>query len=228
MGRCRWRPELYLPEFLPYFKKSVQFTPPKQGARANNATPLYHESLFSDSGGPLQVSYPNFASPSASWISRGLNALGLKELPGGLQDGNLLGWTWIAETIEPTTQVRLTSESSMLREALRLNDNLIVYQNTLAKRVMFDAPKTATGVMMETSGFGSGSVTYAIKATKEVIISSGAFRSPQMLMVSGIGHAATLRENKVDVVADRPGVGHDMWDHIFFGPAYDVESITHS
>lgn len=216
------------PDFLPYFKKSVHFTPPNQGARASNATPLYDESLFSNAGGPLQISYPNFASPSASWISRGLNALGLRELPGGLQDGNLLGWTWIAETIEPTTQVRSTSESSMLREALRLNDNLVVYQNTLAKRVMFDASKTATGVMVETSGFGSGSVTYAINATKEVIISSGAFRSPQMLMVSGIGPAATLRENKVDIVADRPGVGQDMWDHIFFGPAYEVETITHS
>ena len=215
-------------EFLTYFQRSVHFSPPNQGARATNATPLYDASLFSSTGGPLQVSYPNFASPAASWISLGLNAIGIKELPGGLQDGNLLGWAWITDTIDPTTQVRSTSESSMLREALQLNDNLVVYQNTLAKRIAFDASKKATGVLVETSGFGSGSITYAINATKEVIVSSGAFRSPQMLMVSGIGPAETLRSNGIEQIVDLPGVGQNMWDHIFFGPTYDVNTVTHS
>ena len=214
--------------FLTYFKKSVQFSPPNQGARAINATPLYDESLFSPSGGPLQVSYPNFASPSASWIALGLSAIGIKELPGGLQDGKLLGWTWIADTIAPDKQTRSTSESSMLREALQLNSNLVVYQNTLAKRVLFDDSKKATGVMVETSGFGSGSVTYAINATQEVIVSSGAFRSPQMLMVSGIGPAETLQSSGIEVLANLPGVGQNMWDHIFFGPTYDVNTVTHN
>lgn len=214
--------------FLTYFKKSVQFSPPNQGARAANATPLYDTSVFSSSGGPLHVSYPNFASPSASWLSLGFNMLGITELPGGLQDGNLLGWTWVANTIDPATQVRSTSESSMLREALQLNDNLVVYQNTLAKRILFDDTKSATGVMVEVSGVGSGSITYIINATKEVIVSSGAFRSPQILMVSGIGPAETLESNGIEVLADRPGVGQNMWDHPYFGPSYDVKTVTHS
>ena len=67
-----------------------------------------------------------------------------------------------------------------------------------------------------------------IHANQEVIASSGSFRSPQMLMVSGIGPAATLRNNGIDVIADRPGVGQNMWDHFFFGPAYDVNTVTHS
>ena len=213
--------------FLTYLKKSVQFSPPNQGARAANATPLYDRSAYSSSGGPLQVSYPNFASPAASWLSLGLNAIGLKQLP-GMENGNLLGWTWIAQTIDPTTQVRSTSESSFLREALQLNDNLLVYRDTLAKKVLFDVNKKATGVMVESSGLGSGSVTYTIHANQEVIVSSGSFRSPQMLMVSGIGPAATLRSNGIDVIADRPGVGQNMWDHIFFGPAYDVNTVTHN
>ena len=213
---------------LTYFKKSVQFSPPNQGARAANATPLYDASVFSSSGGPLHVSYPNFASPSASWLSLGFNTIGLTELPGGLQDGNLLGWTWVANTIDPVTQIRSTSESSMLREALQLNDNLVVYHNTLAKKIVFDDTKTATGVIVEASGVGSGSITYMIKATNEVIVSSGAFRSPQMLMVSGVGPAATLQSNGIEVLADRPGVGQNMWDHPFFGPSYDVKTVTHS
>ena len=213
--------------FLTYLKKSVHFSPPNQGARALNATPLYDASAYSSTGGPLQVSYPNFASPAASWLSLGLSAIGLKQLP-GMSSGNLLGWTWISETIDAITQVRSTSESSFLREALQLNDNLLVYRETLAKKVLFDANRKATGVIVETSGLGSGSVTSTIKANEEVIVSSGSFRSPQMLMVSGIGPAATLRSNGIDVIADRPGVGRNMWDHIFFGPAYDVNTVTHS
>ena len=214
-------------KLLTYLKKSVHFSPPIQGARTANATPVYDTSAYSSSGGPLQVSYPNFASPAASWLSLGLSAIGLKQLP-GMEDGNLLGWTWIAQTIDPTTQVRSTSESSFLREALQLNDNLLVYRDTLVKKVLFDVNKKATGVLVQTSGLGSGSVTYTIHANQEVIVSSGSFRSPQMLMVSGVGPAATLRSNGIDVIADRPGVGQNMWDHIFFGPAYDVDTVTHN
>ena len=144
--------------FLTYLKKSVHFSPPNQGARALNATLVYDVSAYSGSGGPLQVSYPDFASPAASWLSLGLNAIGLKQLP-GMSSGNLLGWTWIAQTIDPITQVRSTSESSFFREALQLNNNLLVYRETLAKKVLFDDNRKATGVMMETSGVGSGSVT---------------------------------------------------------------------
>ena len=213
---------------LTYFKKSVSFSPPNPGARYANSTPKYDLSLFSSSGGPLKVSYPNFASPSASWLALGLDAIGIKQLPGGLQDGNLLGWTWITDTIDPVLQTRSTSETSMLRDALALNDNLVVFRDTLAKQVLFDSSKTATGVIVETTGVGSGSVTYPINATKEVIVSSGSFRSPQMLMVSGIGPAATLQANGIEVLSDLAGVGQNMWDHIFYGPSYDVNTVTHN
>ena len=217
-----------LPNFLPYFKRSVQFSPPNKGARAANATPLYDQTLFSTTGGPLHVSYPNFASPAASWLALGLNAIGLKELAGGMQDGKLLGWTWITDTIDPVTQVRSTSESSFLREAIQRNDNLDVYRTTLAKRITFDSTKKATGVVVETTGLGSATVTYRINATKEVIVSSGTFRSPQLLMVSGVGPAATLKENGIEVIADLPGVGQNMWDHVFFGPSFRTNTPTHS
>lgn len=49
--------------FLPYFKKSVKFTPPNTKLRAANSTVQYNPSAFTSSGGPLQVSYPNYAQP---------------------------------------------------------------------------------------------------------------------------------------------------------------------
>ena len=214
--------------FLPYFKKSVHFSPPNQNLRAANATPVFNSTLFSSSGGPLQVSWPNFASPAASWVALGANALGLQELPGGMQDGNLLGWSWIANTIDPSTQIRSTSETSFLREALEQTSGLTVYQNSLAKRVLFKPDKTAHAVEVESAALGSSSVRYTINATKEVIIASGSFRSPQLLMVSGIGPTAALQDNGIEVLVDRPGVGQGMWDHVFSGPSYNVDTVTHN
>lgn len=214
--------------FLEYFKRSADFTPLPNGTRPANATPKYDEAYFSPNGGPLQVSFPEFASPSASWLALGLNALGLGELPACMMDGDLLGWAWITNTIDPYDQIRSTAERSYLRDAMRKTYNLLVYQNTLAKKIHFSSNGTANAVEVEAAAFGSGSVTYTLNATKEVIVSAGSMRSPQLLMVSGIGPAATLREHNIDVLADRPGVGQNMWDHLFFGPSYEVNTVTHS
>jgi len=45
-------------------------------------------------------------------------------------------------------------------------------------------------------------------------------------MVSGVGPKETLQKFKIDVVADRPGVGQNMWDHVMFGPSYEVNFHT--
>ena len=65
-----------------------------------------------------------------------------------------------------------------------------------------------------------------LTARREVILSAGAFQSPQLLMVSGVGPAPLLTSLGIPVVADRPGVGQNMTDHVFFGPSYRVKVDT--
>ena len=72
----------------------------------------------------------------------------------------------------------------------------------------------------------SNLIPYTIKATKEVILSAGAFQSPQLLMVSGVGPAQQLQQFNIPIVVDSPGVGQNMQDHIFFGPSYRVNLVT--
>ncbi|WP_336325709.1 GMC family oxidoreductase [Halovenus sp. HT40] len=80
----------------------------------------------------------------------------------------------------------------------------------------------ATGVEYERAG-GTGSVD----AEKEVIVSAGAINSPQLLMLSGIGPAEHLEEMGIDVVADLPGVGKNLQDHLYVPVVYDsAEPIT--
>jgi choline dehydrogenase-like flavoprotein len=62
-----------------------------------------------------------------------------------------------------------------------------------------------------------------VRAAREVILSAGVFGSPQLLMLSGIGPAAHLREHGIDVVADLP-VGDNLHDHMFVPLTYVMKS----
>lgn len=190
--------------FLPYFEKSLDFQPPDPSKRATNATPEYDLASFGKGGGPLSVTFSNYAQAISSWVQKGLEEIGIPPIQ-GFTSGKLIGSSYVLETIQASNQVRESSETAFLQPALN-RSNLIVYQSTLGKRVLFNQKKTATGVQVDSDGLG-----YTLSARKEVILSAGAFQSPQMLMVSGVGPAASLQKHNIPVVADRPGVGQNMW-----------------
>lgn len=60
---------------------------------------------------------------------------------------------------------------------------------------------------------------YQIKAKNEIIISAGAFQTPQLLKLSGIGPKSELTAFNIDLIADLPGVGQNLYDH-FNAPLY--------
>ena len=70
--------------------------------------------------------------------------------------------------------------------------------------------KRATGVTYK----DRGGAWHTVTAREEIVLSGGAINSPQLLMLSGIGEAAHLQEHGIDVVADLPGVGKNMQDHL--------------
>ncbi|KAF2997155.1 hypothetical protein E8E13_005383 [Curvularia kusanoi] len=207
---------------LPYFKKSVKFTPPNTRLRAANASAEYRADAFDASGGPLDVSYANYAGPFSSYMEGGMNSIGIPTRE-DFNSGDLLGSQYCSSTIKPSTQTRASSQATFL-EAAKNRPNLKVYTLTQAKKILFDSNKRATGVQIP-GLFGS---TSTLTAKREVILSAGAFQSPQLLMISGVGPAEQLGKFNIPVVADRRGVGQNMQDHIFFGPSYryKVETFT--
>ncbi|GIZ39404.1 hypothetical protein CKM354_000278900 [Cercospora kikuchii] len=205
--------------WLPFFQKSVRFSPPGP-TRASNATTGFDASAFNANGGPLDVSYANYAGPFSSWIEGSLNEIGVPTNDEGFNSGNLFGAQYCSSTINPSDQKRESSQTSFLDAAAR-RPNLRVFTLTKAKKILFEN-KRATGVRVTSGGF----IPYTIRARKEVILSAGAFQSPQLLMVSGIGPASTLRRFNIPVIQDLAGVGQNMWDHIFFGPSYRVKVET--
>ena len=208
--------------FLKYFQRSATFTPPNSTLRAANASvPLPAPGAFSDIGGPVQVTVPNWANSLAGWVRNGLLSLGLPDIQDYVS-GTLIGSQFNYHCENPTDQTRSSSETAYLRLALSTTD-LVVYKNALAKRVVFDDNKRANGVEIDIGG-----LTSMLAAKQEVIVSAGVFQSPQMLMVSGVGPKDTLQELNIPIVQDLPGVGQNMWDHWYFGPSYTVNVETHS
>ncbi len=208
-------------QLLPYFEKSLKFTPPNMDLRFANGTPEYDPTVLGDGSGPLSLTFSNYVQVFGTWATKGLQEIGFPIVK-GFQSGFLTGQSYSMFTINATTMTRDSSETSFLRRGLAY-PNYMVYQSTMATKILFDANKKATGVIVDTQG-----AVYTLSATKEVILTAGAFGSPQILMLSGVGPATTLQQNGIPVVADRPGVGQNMQDHIYFGPSYRVNGLTFS
>lgn len=151
---------------LPYFQKSPSFTSPDYAKRGPGSSVTYSQDALIASGGPLRVSYTNFYQPFSAYFKQALQDLGLKNIP-GLNSGSLLGFSEFTLTVDPKTGIRSSSETSFLQEAIAAT-TLQVYQKTVAKRIIFDSGKRASGVVVATAG-----VSYELSARKEVILSAG-------------------------------------------------------
>ncbi len=85
--------------------------------------------------------------------------------------------------------------------------NLAIYAESQARRIFFEG-RQAVGV-----AFSRGGREERLYARREVILSAGAFGSPQLLMVSGVGPAEALKSFGIEVVQDAPDVGANLQDH---------------
>lgn len=94
--------------------------------------------------------------------------------------------------------------------------NLEVKTGAHATRLVFDG-RRATGVE-----YRQGGETRTARAAREVILAAGAVQSPQLLQLSGVGRGADLQALGIPVVADIPGVGENLQDHLQFRLIYKV------
>lgn len=215
------------PNLLPFYKKSAHYTPPS--IPYPNSSNVQDPRAFEPSGGPLQVSFGKYDDPFGTWAQVAFQAVGQAAIK-GFNLGKIIGSAYLSLTVNPVNGHRSSSEASYLQSAKSPN-NLIIYNNTLAQRIIFTGRQnTAQGVLVspwKSYGQESGP-TYYVGAKKEVILSTGAFQSPQLLMVSGIGPRAILESQGITVLKDLPGVGQNMQDHVFWGTSFQVDVPTSS
>ncbi|KAA1078616.1 hypothetical protein PGT21_021418 [Puccinia graminis f. sp. tritici] len=203
------------------YQKSVSFTAPKHDLRQELPEAQYDHLAFTQANGPVQLSYPNMAQPFSKYMQLSLNEKGIPTCQ-DFNGGTLSGVQYSSATIDPKDGHRSTSRAFFA--AARSRSNLVVYTTAMVKRIIFDesTPPRAEGIEFVYTLTG---VSDKLLAKKEVIVSAGAFQTPQLLMVSGIGPKDQLTANQIPILVENPNVGQGMQDHIFFGPTYPVHSI---
>jgi choline dehydrogenase len=177
-------------DVLPYFKKAENQT---RGADD------YH-----GVGGPLSVSDWRHADPLSEAFVKAAVESGLPFNPdfnGATQEG--------AGFFQTTTRRgrRASSAFAYLRP-VRNRSNLRIETAALAWRVVVEG-RRAAGVEYVQDG-----AVRTARARKEIMLSGGAYNSPQLLQLSGIGPAELLKTHGIEVVLDAPGVGNDLQDHL--------------
>jgi choline dehydrogenase-like flavoprotein len=98
--------------------------------------------------------------------------------------------------------------------------NLDIRTDVIAERVLFEDGR-ACGV-----AYRQGGVERTVRAKRAVVLAGGVFGTPQLLMLSGIGPAAHLREHGIAVRVDRAAVGANLQDHVDYVAAFETEG-TH-
>ncbi len=176
-------------DVLPYFRKAED---QQRGADEFHAT-----------GGPLTVSdlaYKNPLSQAFIDAARELQWPMNDDFNGARQDG--MGFYQVTQRAGK----RCSAAVAYLHPA-RSRANVAVRTDAHCEKLLIENGR-ATGVRFRQSGR-----SHLIRSRKEVIVCAGAFQSPQILMLSGIGPADHLRSMDIGVVADRPEVGRNLQDH---------------
>ncbi|MFZ1680286.1 MAG: choline dehydrogenase [Rhizobiaceae bacterium] len=114
------------------------------------------------------------------------------------------GFGWMEQTIHDG--VRWSTANAYLKPALKRNNLRLI--KGFARRVIIENQR-AIGVELDVDGS-----IQVVEATREVILAASSINSPKLLLLSGIGPAAELRSMGIEIVADRPGVGANLQDHL--------------
>ncbi|KAH8082420.1 GMC oxidoreductase [Cristinia sonorae] len=166
--------------------------------------------------GPLRVSQTEDVSPIVAKIHETCRNLGLPFIEDCNANGGLLGFTHLTGTVDDKGE-RVSSASAYLTPAVRARSNLTIATNITVEKILFSetGPLRAVGVQVATS---KTSPCYRIAARKEIIVSGGAFNTPQLLLVSGVGPKDELEKVNIKCVKDSPHVGKHLLDHTSSGP----------
>ena len=183
-------------EVLPYFKRSE-----------NHAQIDLMDTGYHSSSGELGVTFPTkFESPYVKAFIDACSALGIpknQDYNGSRQEGASL----VQSTIK--NGKRVSSATAFLKPALKRH-NLTAITNARVDKIILEG-KNAVGVQ-----YKKGGKTIQVYGQKEIILSAGTFKSPQLLMLSGIGELSELKNHGIHCIHELKGVGKNLQDHLFY------------
>ncbi len=190
---------------LPYFKQSEHFESDDGGDPA-----------YRGRGGPLNVCYARFSSPVSQMF---LDACASQGVPATADyNGAQQAGAFLYQSTHINGERCSTAKAYLTPNLARAN--LKVMTNTVASRVLVENGR-AVGVE-----YWQGNERKQVRARREVLLAAGAFGSPQLLMLSGIGPRQHLASHCIATVVDLPGVGQNLQDHIDYVQAWRAPSSS--
>lgn len=162
--------------------------------------------------GPIPITRidPSQWSPFTRSITRALDDLGLPFLPD--QNGNFENG-YFSPTANVEKGERVSAARGYLSSEVRARRNLDILTDTRVLHLLFDGKRAIGAEILRTNG--SRDVVHG----RAFVLTAGALQTPALLLRAGIGPAAELRALGIAVLADRPGVGQNLWDHASLGVA---------
>ncbi len=191
-------------DVLPYFRKSEKFVP-------SDDIPIDTEAHGTD--GPMGVS---IRQPVMFGAQAFVKAAVESGIPAGDYNGRDRGGpAGAVSLLQTTTQAgkRASTFHAFLEGKPETRPNLMIVTDAQVTRIVLEGDPgelRATGVEY----VGMDGQTHLLEARNEIIISAGAFQSPQLLMLSGIGPADHLASVGIDCLVDAPDVGQNLKDHL--------------
>ncbi|KAI1475186.1 putative GMC oxidoreductase [Daldinia eschscholtzii] len=204
---------------LKYYAKT--FTSPTVDESQRDILGIDGYALDKTSNGPLQLSYagnqdhPIRKAWAEMFRSKGYDVS--KDPFLGISAGAFSSLS----SIDPTRKERSYATSAYYNP-IKDRANLEILTNTTVEKVLFEASHytKATGVQYRQKDH-----TEVVTASKEVILAAGAFQSPKLLELSGIGDKLLLERYSIEPIKDLPGVGENLHDHLACGIAQEPEVL---
>ncbi len=191
---------------LPYFIKSEN--------NENGSDDLHGTS------GPLQVSDQKAPRPISDAFVEAATQLQHRRCEDfNRGDNEGVGLCQVTQFHDPAKNGERCSVAAAYLFPVMARPNLTVITGAHASRLTFEGLR-ATGVVYKQDGKGND---ITVSAKREVLLSGGALKSPQLLQLSGIGDPADLANHGIDVRHALPGVGKNLQDHLDFVLAYKTK-----
>jgi choline dehydrogenase len=163
------------------------------------------------SGGPIPIITPPFQSEAAlAFVEAGVE-LGFQKRAFATEQEDTVNVTesnTVPEDINDPDSLTRASTSIRYIHPIIGNPHFTLLTGALTTRVLFKRDRAIGVEYMDSTG-----EFHTARATSEVIISAGAYNTPKLLMLSGVGQAEHLRSFGIPVVVNLPGVGQNLQDH---------------
>ncbi|GAB1191601.1 hypothetical protein APSETT444_000781 [Aspergillus pseudonomiae] len=214
LGNSKWSWK----DLLPYLRRTFTLTTPP-------GIPLsevgLNEQVHTGAGGPIQVTYPAPAEKANHPLIWAWNKVfqekGYGFQPDLILEGSTVGARPHTATVDPESGLRSSADNEYRGLKKKDRPNLHIVTGVTVDRIILsnDVESNevlATGVQVR---LADGKLT-EIKATNEVTLAAGAFQTPKLLELSGIGSKAVLARYGITPIIDNPGVGENLQNHSMY------------